>query len=125
MQSWRLYIDSGLGHGSINYCKKGAILKTRSGSKNWILFLENRLINCCKKGLTVSVFGVLGLACFRTSHVIIVNACTTNSTVNLLRHSFSFTALEPYALQNKLKPIDITRNHCLFALLGYCGLAFN
>ena len=43
----------------------------RSSSRNWNLFSGNRSINRCEKRLTVSVFGMLDLAHFRTSNYLL------------------------------------------------------
>ena len=76
---------------------------TGSSSGNWNLFLGNRLINCCKKRLTISVFSILDLACFRTSNCLL--AFLGAPLASLYKSS---AVLEPYVSRNKLKPISMT-----------------
>ena len=115
----RLQSGTGLDRGQsrpINYCKKGVILKTGSGSGNGIQFLGKRSINCCEKGLPVSIFGTLELARFRISYVIdhrCVHDQPNNqpalAAVSCLAPSvslhWSLALFEPDLSRNKLKLI--------------------
>jgi len=76
---------------------------TGSSSGNWNLFSGNRLINRCEKRLTVSVFGMLDLARFRTSNRSLAFSGAPSASLHK-----SSAALEPHASRNKLKPISMT-----------------
>jgi hypothetical protein len=75
---------------------------TGSSSGNWNLFSGNRSINRCEKRLTVSVFGMLDLARFRTSNRSLAFSGAPSASLHE-----SFAALEPYALRNRLKRITL------------------
>jgi len=79
---------------------EGESVCTGSSSRTWNLFSGNRSINRCEKRLTVSVFGMLDLARFRTSNRSFLGA----PLASLYK---SFAVLKPYALQNRLKRISL------------------
>jgi branched-subunit amino acid transport protein AzlD len=77
------------------------------------VFLGNKSINCCEKRLTVSVFGILNLTCFRTSNYLLA---FLSAPLVLLYES----------LARALYVIEQTKTDRLsFYTLGYYGLVFN
>ena len=73
--------------------------------------------------LTVSVFGMLDLAYFRTDGRLLA---FLGAPLVLLYKSFA--ALEPYASRNKLKLISIISyrlENAAYLYLGHCGLVYN